>query len=105
VLCTYSEFGRIPRDPAMCPTCRVRPLGEEHHRHEGHIEHRQPFPGRISYVAALLVAAVLGFEGTRIALDASEAAKAMSRPPAAFRVEMAKPPHCSIETSDRLFFL
>jgi hypothetical protein len=29
----------------------------------------------------------------------------MSRPPAAFRVEMAKPPHCSIKTSDRLFFL
>jgi hypothetical protein len=105
VLCTYSEFGRIPRDPAMCPTCRVRPLGEEHHRHEGHIEHRQPFPGRISYVAALLVAAVLGFEGTRIALGAIEAAKAKPDPPAAFRVEMAKPPHCSIKTPDRLFFL
>jgi hypothetical protein len=55
--------------------------------------------------AALIVAAVLGFEGTRIGLAASEAAKAKAGPPAAFRVEMAKPPHCSIKTQDRLFFL
>jgi hypothetical protein len=100
-----SEFGQMPRDLAMCPMCRVLLVGEEHQRREGHIEHRQPFLYRISYPALLLVAAVLGFEGTRIALGASEAAKAKPAPPAAFRVEMAKPPHCSIKTPDRLVFL
>ena len=50
------------------------------------------------YLAALLIAAFLGFEGTWIALGATD-------PPAALRVEMAKPPHCSIKTPDRLFFL
>ena len=84
--------------------CRARLLGEEHHHREGHIEHRQPFLDRISYPAALIVAAVLGFEGTLIGLAASEAAKAKPGPPAAFRVEMAKPP-CSIKTPDQLFFL
>jgi len=68
-------------------------------------EHRQPFRDRIFYPTALIVAAVLGFEGTRSGLAASEAAKAKAGPPAAFRVEMAKPPHCSIKTQDRLFFL
>jgi hypothetical protein len=105
VLRSNGEFGWIPGDPAMCPTCRVRLRGEEHHRREGHIEHRQPLPDRIPYTAALLVAAVLGFEGTRIALDASDAAKATPRPPVGFQVEMAKPSHCSIKTPDRLFFL
>jgi hypothetical protein len=95
----------MPRDLAMCPMCRVLLVGEEHQRREGHIEHRQPFLDRISYLAALLIAAFLGFEGTRIALGAIEAAKAKPDPPAAFRVEMAKPPHCSIKTPDRLFFL
>jgi hypothetical protein len=54
---------------------------------------------------SLIVAAVLGFEGALIALGASEAAKAKPAPPSAFRVEMAKPPYCSIKTPDRLFFL
>jgi hypothetical protein len=88
----------MPRELAMCPMCRILLVGEEHQRREGHIEHRQPFPDRISYLAALLIAAFLGFEGTRIALGATD-------PPAALRVEMAKPPHCSIKTPDRLFFL
>jgi len=100
-----SEFGLMPRDLAMCPMCRVLLVGEEHQRREGHIEHRQPFVDRISYAALLLVAAVLGFEATRIALGASEAAKAKPGPPAAFRVEMAKPPQCSIESPNRLVFL
>ena len=63
---------------------------------------RQPFLYQISYPAALLVAVVLGFEWTVVALSASEAVKT---PPAALRVEMAKPPQCSIETPDRLVFL
>ena len=95
----------MPRDLAMCPICRVLLVGEEHQRREGHIEHRQPFLDRISYPAALTVAAVLGFECTRIGLALSEAAKAKPGPPAAFRVETAKPPDCSIETPDRLFCL
>ncbi len=95
----------MPRNFAMCPMCRVLLVGEEHQRREGRIEHRQPFLDRISYLAALLIAAFLGFEGTRIALSAIEAAKAKPDPPAAFRVEMAKPPLCSIKTPDRLFFL
>jgi hypothetical protein len=95
----------MPPDLAMCPICRVILAGEERRRREGHIEHWQPFLDRISYPAALLVAAVLGFEGTRIALGASDAAKAKPAPPAAFRVETAKPPHCSIKMPDRLFFL
>src|SRR5262245_1262678 len=95
-----SEFGRMPRDLAMCPTCRVLPVGEEHR--ESHIEHRQPFLARISYPPLLLVAAVFGFEGTWIALGTT---KTKPAPPAAFRVEMAKPPQCSIESPDRLVFL
>jgi hypothetical protein len=93
----------MPRDLAMCPMCRV--LVEEHQRREGHIEHRQPFLDRIFYPAALIVAAVLGFEGALIALRVSEAAKEKPAPPSAFRVEMAKPPYCSIKTPDRLIFL
>src|SRR5262249_49003962 len=95
----------MPRELAMCPMCRVLLVGGEHQRREGHVEHRQPFLERISYPALLLVAAVFGFEGTRIALGASEAVKAKPGPPAAFRIEMAKPPQCSIETPDRLVFL
>jgi hypothetical protein len=95
----------MPHDLAMCPICRVILAGEAHRRREGHIEQQQPFLDRISYPAVLLVAAFFGFEGTRIALDASEAAKAKPAPPVAFRVEMAKPPHCSIKMPDRLFFL
>ncbi len=53
----------------------------------------------------LIVAAVLGFEGALIALGVSVAAKAKPAPPSAFRVEMAKPPYCSIKTPDRLIFL
>jgi hypothetical protein len=86
----------MPRDLAMCPMCRVLVVGEEHQRREGL---------RISYPAVLIVAAVLGFEGALIALGVSEAAKAKPAPPSAFRVEMAKPPYCSIKTPDRLFFL
>jgi hypothetical protein len=81
-----SQFARMPRDLAMSPKCRALLVGEEH-------------------PAVLIVAAVLGFEGTRIGLALSEAAKAKPGPPAAFRVEMAKPPDCSIKTPDRLFFL
>jgi hypothetical protein len=95
----------MPHDRAMCPMCRVILVGEEHQRREGRIEHRQSFLDRISYPALLLRAAVLGFEGARIALGTSEAAKANPAPPAAFRIEMAKPPHCSIKIPDRLFFL
>jgi len=84
--------------------CRVRLQGEEHQGH-GHMEHRQPFLDRISYPAALLVAAVLGFEGALVGLTASEAATTRQGPPAALRVEKAKPPQCSIETPDRLVFL
>jgi hypothetical protein len=100
-----SEFGRMPRDLAMGPICRVLLVGEEHQRREGHIHHRQSFLDRISYPALLLIAAFLGFEGALIALGVSEAAKAKPAPPSAFGVEMAKPPYCSIKTPDRLFFL
>src|SRR5262245_12523356 len=99
------EFGRMPRGLAMCPMCRVLVVGKEHQRREGHIEHRRPFLDRISYSALLLVAAFLGFEGALIALGASEATKTKPAPPAAFRVEMTKPPQCSIESPDRLVFL
>jgi hypothetical protein len=86
--------------------CRVLPEREEHQRREGRLEHRQPFLDQMSYPAALLVAAVLGFEGALVALSASQAVNAKHGPPAAaLRVEMAKPPQCSIETPDRLFFL
>jgi len=94
----------MPRDLAMCPMCPVLLVGEEHQRREGHIEHRQPFLDRIFYPALLLVVAVFGFEGTRIALGASEAAKAKPTPPG-IPGEMAKPPQCSIESPDRLVFL
>jgi hypothetical protein len=100
-----SEFGQMPHDRAMCPMCRVILVGEEHQRREGYTEHRQSFLDRKSYPALLLVVTVLGYEGTRIALGTSEAAKAKPAPPVAFQVEMAKPPHCSIKTPDRLFFL
>jgi hypothetical protein len=83
--------------------CRVLPEREEHQRREG--QHRQPILDQISYPAALLVAAVLGFEGALVALSASQAVNARHGPPGALRVEMAKPPQCSIETPDQLFFL
>ena len=92
-------------DRAICPRCRVPLVGEEQQRREGHIEHRQPFLDRLSHPAALIVAAVLGFEWTLVAVGVSEAAKAKPAPPVAFQVEMAKPPHCSIGTPDRLVFL
>src|SRR5262245_21270315 len=95
----------MPRDLAMSLKRRALLVGEEHQRRKGHLEHRLPCLDRISYPAALIVAAVLGFEGTRIGLALSEAAKAKPGPPAALRVETAKPPDCSIETPDRLFFL
>jgi len=95
----------MPRDLAMCPMCRVLVVGKEHQRRESHIEHRQPFLDRISYPALLLVVAVFGFVGALVAISASEAVKTKQAPPAAFRVEMAKPPHCSIKAPDRLIFL
>ena len=88
---------------AVCPICGVLLQGEEH-QGSSHI-HRQPFLDQISYPAALLVAAVLGFEGALVGLTAREAATARQWPPAALRVEKAKPPQCSIETPDRLVFL
>jgi hypothetical protein len=88
---------------AVCPMCRVLLQGEEH-QGSSHI-HRQPFLDRISYPAALLVAAALGFEGALVGLSASEAATTRQGPPAALRGEKAKPPQCSIETPDRLVFL
>jgi hypothetical protein len=91
-------------DVAMSPMCRVRLQGEEHQGH-GHMEHRQRFLDRISYPAALLVAAVLGFEGALVALIASEAVATRQGPAAALQVEMAKPPQCSIETPDQVVFL
>jgi hypothetical protein len=91
-------------DLALCPVCRVRLQGEEH-QGRAHVEHRQPFLGRISFHAALLVAAVLGFEYTLVAIAASEAVKATHGLPAAATVEMAKPPQCSIKTPDQLVFL
>ena len=87
---------------AVCPMCRVLFQGEGH-QNRGHM-HRQPFLDRISYPAALLVAAVLGFEGTLVGLSASEAVTT-KQGPTALRVEMAKPPQCSIETPDQLVFL
>jgi hypothetical protein len=103
---SFSEFGRMPHDLAHRPhVCRVLPECEEHQRREGRFEHRQLFLDRISYPAALLVAVALGFEGALVALSASEAVKAKHGPPTALRVEMAKPPQCSIETPDQLFFL
>ena len=68
--------------------CRVLLVGEEHQRREGHIEHRQAFLNRLSYLAALLVAVVFGFVGALVAISASEAVKTKQAPPAAFRVEM-----------------
>ena len=95
----------MSRDLADRPyVCRVPPGREEHRRCEGRLEHRQLFLNRISYPAALLVAVVLGFEGALVAL-ASQAVNAKHGPTAALRVEMAKPPQCSIETPDQLFFL
>jgi hypothetical protein len=91
-------------DVAVCPMCRVLLQGEDH-QGRGHMQHRQPFLDRISYPAALLVAAVLGFEGALVGLTAREAATARQWPPAALRVEKAKPPQCSIETPDRWAFL
>jgi hypothetical protein len=85
---------------AVCPMCGVLLQGEEH---QG--IHRQPFLDRISYPAALLVAAALGFEGALVGLSASETATTRQGPPTALRVEKAKPPQCSIETPDRLVFL
>jgi hypothetical protein len=85
----------------MCPKCRALLVGEEPQRRKDQLEHRLRFLDRISYPAALIVAAVLGFEGTRLGLALNEA----KPKPAAFRVEMAKPPYCSIKTPDRLFFL
>jgi hypothetical protein len=82
--------------------CSFVPIGEEHRRRGG-ILGCQPFLERISYPAALLVAVVLGFVGAFVALSASEAVT--PGPPAAFRVEMAKPPLCSLKTPDRLFFI
>jgi hypothetical protein len=69
------------------------------------MEHRQPFLGRISFPAALLVAAVLGFEYALVAITASEAVKATHGLPAATTVEMAQPPECSIKMPERLHFL
>jgi len=89
----------------MCPKCRAL-IGEEHQRRKGHLDHRLSFLNRTSYLAALIVAAVLGFEGARIGLALSEKANAKLEPPGArFRVEMAKPPYCSIKTHDLLYFL
>src|SRR5215468_8271484 len=99
------EFDRMPRDLAMCPMCRVLVVGREHQRREGHIEHRQAFLNRLSYPATLLVAVVFGFVGALVAISASEAVKTTQTPPAAFRVEMAKPPDCAIKAPDRLIFL
>jgi hypothetical protein len=94
----------MPHDVAVCPMCRVVLAGEEHERRrEGHVKHRQAFLNRISYPALLLVAAVLGFEGTRIVLGASEAAKVAPASPSAFQVEKAKPPYCAIGTPDLVF--
>jgi hypothetical protein len=69
------------------------------------MEHPRPFLDRISYFAALLVAAVLGFEGALVAITASEAVKVTHGPPAVTAVEMAKPPECSIKMPDLLHFL
>lgn len=82
--------------------CSFVPIGEERRRRGG-ILGCQPFLDRISYPAALLVAVVLGFVGALVALSASEAVT--PGPPAACRVEMAKPPLCSLKTPDRLFFI
>jgi hypothetical protein len=86
-------------DVAVCPMCRVLLQGEEH-RGRGHMQHRQPFLDRISYPTALLVAAVVGFEGALVGLSASEALT-RQRPPAALGVEMARPPQCSIKAPDQ----
>jgi len=83
--------------------CRLLLTGG-HKRHGGPVR-RQSFLDQISYPAALVVAVVLGFVGALVALTASEAVKTKQWPPTALRVEMPKPPQCSIETPDRLVFL
>src|SRR5262245_8398571 len=85
-------------------TCLCRFLQTGEHRRHGGLLRRHAFLDRISYPVALLVAAVLGFEGALVALSASEAVTTKQGPPAALRVDMAKPPQCSIETSDQMFF-
>jgi hypothetical protein len=89
-------------DVAVCPMCHVL-LQREEHRGRAHMQH--PFLDRISYPAALLVAAVLGFEGALVGLSASEALTTRQRLPATLGAEMAKPPQCLIETRDQLVFL
>jgi hypothetical protein len=73
----------------MRPMCHVLLVIQEHQRREAHIEHRQAFLHGISYPAALLVAAVLGFEGTRIGL--AQAAKVEAGAPAALFNQNARP--------------
>jgi hypothetical protein len=78
--------------------CRI-----QHKRPRGSLQ--PPALWQISYPAALLVAVLLGFVSALVALSASEAVATKEGSAAALRVEMAKPPQCSIETPDRLFFL
>jgi hypothetical protein len=55
---------------SVCPMCR------DLHQARGRL-HRQSLLDRISYPTALLIAAVLGFQGTLIGLSVSEAPAAV----------------------------
>jgi hypothetical protein len=57
---------------SVCPTCRVL------HQAHGRLHQQSPLDG-ISYPAALLIAAVLGFQSALIALSVSEAPAAVER--------------------------
>src|SRR5262245_9694623 len=104
-LLSQQQRARRTYDLAHEPcVCSFVPIGEEHKRRGGLLG-CQPFLDRISYPAALLVAVVLGFVCALVALSASEARKPKQGPPAAFRVEKAKPPLCSLKTPDGLFFI
>jgi hypothetical protein len=92
----------LAHEPCVCSFVLA---DEEHKRRRAGLLGYQPFLNRLSYPAALLVAVVFGFVGALVALSASEAVKKKQGPPATFRVEMAKPPHCSIKAPDRLIFL
>ena len=74
---------------ALCAACKE-------HLGSSHMQHRQPFLDRISYPAALLVAAILGFAGALAGVSASEAVTTRQGPSEALRVETAKPPQCLI---------
>jgi hypothetical protein len=86
-------------------TCVCRFLLTGEHKRPRRSPQAPHLSRQISYPAALLVAVVLGFVSALVALSASEAVVTKQGSAAALRVEMVKPPQCSIETPNRLFSL